>query len=167
MPNASALSASSPRPAAGRSLNAQKVAKLYDTDFFEWANVKAQLLREGKFDQIDVSHLIEETEDLGKDEFWALEGNIQIVLMHLLQWQFQAVKKTASWQPSLKKDRRAVAKLFRGNPSFLPKLQAVINKEYPAAMENAVFETGLPEQSFPADCPYSSQSVINESWLPQ
>ena len=98
MPNSSSFSTTSPRPATGQLLNAQSVARLYDTDLFEWANVNAQTLREGKFDQIDVGHLIEEVEDMGKSEFRALESHIQTVLMHLLKWQFQAVKRTVSWQ---------------------------------------------------------------------
>lgn len=150
-----------------QSLDAHAIARLYDTDLYAWANLNAQLLREGKYDQIDIGHLIEEVEDMGKSEFRALESHIQIVLMHLLKWQFQAVKRTVSWQQSIKNGRRAAAKLLRDNPSFLPKLQAVIDEEYPAALENAVFETGLPELAFPVQCPYSVESVTHGSWLPQ
>jgi hypothetical protein len=164
MPSTAVLQA---RTVAGQPLDAQSVAKLYDTDFYAWANVNAQLLREGKYDQIDVSHLIEEVEDMGKSEFRALESHVQIVLMHLLKWQFQPVKRTASWQQSIKNGRRSVAKLLRDNPSFLPKLQGVMQEEYPAALENAAFETGLPESSFPADCSYSVESVTDENSLPQ
>lgn len=167
MPSTTAQHLTRTSAAITQLLDAQTVAKLYDTDLFAWANVNAQLLREGKFDQIDVGHLIEEVQDMGKSEFRALESHIQIVLMHLLKWQFQAVKRTASCQQSIKNSRRAVAKLLRDNPSFLPKLQAVVLDEYPAALENAVFETGLPEQSFPSVCPYSVESVTNENSLPQ
>ncbi len=124
-------------------LDAKAVAALYDTDLYTWAQTNAQLLRQGQYEQLDVAHLIEEIEDMGKSEFRALESHIQIVLMHLLKWQFQTIKRTASWQQSIRNGRRAVAKLLRDNLSFLPKLQTVITDEYPSAREDAVFETGV------------------------
>ena len=36
------------------------VKSLYDTDFVEWADQTAALLREGRVDEIDFEHLIEE-----------------------------------------------------------------------------------------------------------
>ena len=148
-------------------LDAKTVAALYDTDLFAWANTNAELLRQGKYDQLDVGHLIVEIEDMGKSEFRALESHLQNVLMHLLKWHFQAIKRTASWQQSIRNGRRAVAKLIRDNPSFLPKIQAVLNDEYAAASDDAVFETGLPTNSFPDACPYSVDQVLAEDWLPQ
>jgi Domain of unknown function DUF29 len=147
-------------------LDAQAVAALYDSDLYAWANMNAELLRQGRYEQVDVAHLIAEIEDMGKSEFRALESHLQNVLMHLLKWHFQSIKRTASWQQSIKNGRRAVAKLIRDNPSFLPKIQAVLDEEYASAREDAVFETGLPESSFPDACPYMVEQVLAEDWLP-
>jgi hypothetical protein len=40
----------------------------YDLDFFAWTQHTAALLREGRFDELDVEHLAEEVEDMGKRE---------------------------------------------------------------------------------------------------
>jgi Domain of unknown function DUF29 len=84
-----------------------------------------------------------------------------------LKWQFQAVKRAVSWHQSIKNGRRAISKLLRDNSSFLPKLQAVVDKQYLAALDNAVFETGLPESSFPTDWLYSVESVAKENVVGQ
>jgi|SRR5580658_1139492 hypothetical protein len=42
-------------------------AELYDRDFFEWTQCSAALLRAGRFDQADVEHIAEETEDMKQD----------------------------------------------------------------------------------------------------
>lgn len=147
-------------------LDAKSVAALYDTDLYAWANTNAELLRQGRYEQIDVGHLIEEIEDMGKSEFRAFESHLQNVLMHLLKWQFQAIKRTASWQQSIKNGRRAAAKLIRDNPSFMPKAQSVLNEEYASACDDAIFETGLPASTFPAVCAYSVEQVLAEDWLP-
>ena len=39
--------------------------KLYETDFYSWAHQQSDLLRQGQFDQLDLSHLVEELTDLG------------------------------------------------------------------------------------------------------
>ena len=39
---------------------------LYDTDFVEWTAHAVELLRQRRFDEIDLENLIEEIEDLGK-----------------------------------------------------------------------------------------------------
>ena len=42
-------------------------AKLYDEDFGLWTAEAARLLREGRFAEIDVEHVAEEIEDMGKN----------------------------------------------------------------------------------------------------
>ena len=36
---------------------------LYDEDFYVWAMKQAELLRDKRFDELDLAHLIEEVED--------------------------------------------------------------------------------------------------------
>jgi hypothetical protein len=40
----------------------------YDGDIVAWANEQAQLLRAGLFSQLDIQHIAEEIEDVGKSE---------------------------------------------------------------------------------------------------
>ncbi|NEQ84177.1 MAG: DUF29 domain-containing protein [Moorea sp. SIO2I5] len=42
--------------------------KAYTKDFHSWTQQTAQLLREGRWQEIDLDNLIEEVEDLGKSE---------------------------------------------------------------------------------------------------
>ena len=40
-------------------------AALYEEDFYLWVERQADLLRDGRFRDLDLAHLIEEVEDLG------------------------------------------------------------------------------------------------------
>jgi len=40
----------------------------YNGDIVAWANERARLLREGQFSQLDIEHIAEEIEDVGKSE---------------------------------------------------------------------------------------------------
>jgi Domain of unknown function DUF29 len=147
-------------------LDAKAVAALYDTDLYAWANTNAELLRQGKYQQLDVHHLIEEIQDMGKSEFRAMESHLQNVLMHLLKWQFQPLLQSSSWRASIDNARVALQKLLRDNPSFKPKLEQAMADEYPYARKNAGYETGLALVTFPVECPYSIEQVLTEDWLP-
>lgn len=44
------------------------VKSLYETDFVEWAAHTADLLRQGRFADVDLANLIEEIESLGRND---------------------------------------------------------------------------------------------------
>jgi len=140
---------------------------LYDQDLSAWAAHNANLLRAGKFSELDIGHLIEELNDMGKSEKRALESYVQNLLMHLLKWQFQPAKRTTSWRQSIKNSRRSMFKILRDNPSLQPLLTQICQEEYPDALGNAAAETSLPENSFPVQCPYSLTQLQTQDWLPE
>jgi hypothetical protein len=62
-------------------------AELYDEDFYAWTQQQAKALRthfRGD-NRLDVEHLAEEIEDLGKSELKALESQVINILAHLLK----------------------------------------------------------------------------------
>ncbi|MGF1601337.1 MAG: DUF29 domain-containing protein [Thermosynechococcaceae cyanobacterium] len=50
--------------------------KMYDTDFVQWADEAADLLKQGEFSKLDLEHLIEEVEELGNSERKALRSQL-------------------------------------------------------------------------------------------
>jgi hypothetical protein len=42
--------------------------RLYDEDFYAWANEQAGLLRAGRLAEADIGHIAEEIESMGKGE---------------------------------------------------------------------------------------------------
>jgi len=64
-------------------------AHLHDLDFHAWTQQQAALLKQGRLDQLDLEHLIEEIESMGASERNQLQNRLKILLGHLLKWQFQ------------------------------------------------------------------------------
>lgn len=143
------------------------IVPLYDQDLSAWAAHNAHLLRVGKFNELDIHHLIEELDDMGKSEKRALESYVQNLLMHLLKWQFQPAKRTTSWRQSIKNSRKSMFKILRDNPSLQPLLSQVVQEEYPDALDNAAAETSLPENIFPSQCPFDLAQLQAHDWLPE
>jgi Domain of unknown function DUF29 len=91
---------------------------LYDADFVQWSDRTAQLLREQRFADLDLEHLIEEIEDLGNRHRDALESQLTRLLMHLLKYEFQPEQRSGSWLGSIKESRKQIKRLFRKYPSL-------------------------------------------------
>ena len=70
----------------------------YDQDVVSWSIEQARLLRAGRFDLLDIQHIAEEIEDVGKSEQRELANRMAILLAHLLKWQYQPDRRGASWQ---------------------------------------------------------------------
>jgi hypothetical protein len=40
----------------------------YDNDFYSWTQEQAELLKNGRFSELDIDNLIEEVESMGRSE---------------------------------------------------------------------------------------------------
>ncbi|MGB5595793.1 MAG: DUF29 domain-containing protein, partial [Crocosphaera sp.] len=59
-----------------------------ETDYYAWTQQQAQLLRTKQINEIDWPNLADEIEDMGRSEKRQLESRLEILIMHLLKWQF-------------------------------------------------------------------------------
>ena len=71
-------------------------ASLYEQDFYAWANEQAGLLRAGRLSEADSGHNAEEIESMGKSEKRELVSCLVVLLLHLLTWRAQPVRRGAS-----------------------------------------------------------------------
>lgn len=143
------------------------IQQQYHQDFYAWALRNAELLKAGRFGEVDIEHLVEELEDVGKSERRALESHIRNLLLHLLKWQYQPQLRGASWRQSIRNARIAVAKITKESPSLKPAISQAIANEYSNARADAVDETGLRDAVFPAACPYRETDLLNPDFWPE
>jgi hypothetical protein len=136
----------------------------HDNDFYAWTQEQAHLLRTGQLHQIDWQNIAEEIEDMGRSEKRQLESRLEILIMHLLKWQFQPNLRSRSWELTIKEQRLRLEKLFQENPSLQSNITEVIEKVYPLATLSAERETGL--SLFPETCPYTLTEIFSSEFLP-
>ncbi len=140
---------------------------LYDVDFFEWTQRTADLLRRGRFREMDSEHAAEEIEDLGKRDFREVSSRLQVLLIHLLKWQLQRRKRSRSWRASIGTQRAEIEGVLEQSPSLRPRARREVDRIYPRVIERAMLETGLPPESFPANCPFSAEEIFDPLYLPE
>jgi hypothetical protein len=140
----------------------------YNTDVIAWANEQAAFIRSGRFELLDIEHIADEIEDVGKSEKREIKSRMVILLSHLLKWERQSERQGNSWRKTINVQRRDVAGCLRDTPSLKPDLQ---NKDWfesvwAGALDMAVKETGLSFDAFPEECPWSISQIFDENFWP-
>ena len=140
--------------------------QLYDQDFYAWANQQAGLLRAGKLAEADIENIAEEIESMGKSEKRELKNRLSVLLLHLLKWQYQPDHRGASWQATIRVQRRDLADHMLDNPSLKAVLPQAIEQAYGNAVIEAAAETGLGEETFTAACPWTYEQISDPKFWP-
>lgn len=139
----------------------------YEADFAAWALHSARLLREGKLSQLDIEHVAEELEGMGASERRELLNRLQVLLVHLLKYQFQPERRGKSWLLIMNHQRTAIERLLEQSPSLQRLLDPVtLNRVYEKAVRDAVIEADLDRHLFPVTCPYGRAEILDADWLP-
>ena len=136
----------------------------YHTDFYLWTQQQAALLRQGYFSQVDIEHIAEEIESMGRNDRRAIGSHLRNILMHLLKWQYQLKRRGTSWKSSINRGRDEVDVLLADSPSLQPQLPALIAEEYQRARRNAANETRLALTTFPEQCPFTIEQITGDWW---
>jgi hypothetical protein len=140
---------------------------LYEQDFYLWLAETVQLLKTGKFEKLDVENLIEEIESMGRSEKQALRSNLEVILMHLLKYQYQPEKRSNSWRYTLLEHRRRLEDLFQVSPSLRRYFLETLAYCYQGARKLASVETEIVITTFPSECPFTAEQVLDEDFLPE
>lgn len=142
------------------------MSALYEKDFYLWLTETAQLLRDGRLNQLDIPHLVEEVEAMGRSEKRAIESNLIILLIHLLKWQFQPNRRSDSWRYTIIEHRDRLHKYLADSPSLRPYLLEVFAECYQRARRLAAAETGLKIDTYTVEPPFSSEEAVDPEFLP-
>ena len=140
---------------------------LYERDFCLWVERSLHLLREGNLRDLDLENLLEEIADMSNSQKQALESNLKIILMHLLKYKYQTDKRTNSWRYTIVEHRQRIRKAFKNSPSLKRHFLDEFADVYLDARQLAAIETGLSINTFPLECPFSTEQSIDEVYFPE
>ena len=139
---------------------------LHDHDFYSWCLRQAELVRKGRFAELDISNVVEELESLGGEQVNKLESSYRVLLLHLLKWRYQPNRRTRSWRLSIGRERVNVPRVLRKNPGLKPQRADRFADAYVDARKLAALETDLPLSTFPETCPFTLDEATDEDFWP-
>jgi hypothetical protein len=122
---------------------------LYLEDETAWLEAMARLAAERRTDDLDCEHLSEFLSDMARRDRREVYSRLVILLTHLLKWEHQPEKRSASWRGTILSQRRELRLLLESG-TLRNHAAAVLADAYEEAREQAAAETELQVQAFPA-----------------
>ena len=139
----------------------------HDEDFYGWAMANASLLKQGKYQEVDMDKIIEELEEMGGSNENQLINRLAQLIFHLLKWEYQPDFRGRSWHGSIKEQRKRTRILIKKNPSLKSKVNDSLIDAYDIAFSLAEKETPIDLKLFPAECPYTFEQIMDETFFPE
>ncbi len=143
------------------------VKNTYDQDFYAWTMKSADLIRHGRWEEIDQENMIEELEYMGKREKRELISRLAVLMAHLLKWQFEPERRSNSWKYTIETQREDILDLLEDSPSLRYEIDKKLAKAYLKAVRIAARETGIRKSVFPEAPPFSFEKTVDDTFFPE
>ena len=145
--------------------------RLYATDYYAWTMEQAAALRRLAAERadlpLDLDHLAEEVEDLGKSERRAVRSQMRRLLEHLLKLEYSTAESPrAGWRRSIVDARIELADDL--TPTLRREIEADLATLYDAAREQAAEALSAHGETatLPKQCPWTLEQVLRRGWFP-
>lgn len=154
---------------------ATRAERLYKQDFYAWTRDQAAALRRLADERwngpLDLVHLAEEVEDLGSEQRWAVESQLERIIEHLLKLEHSPGREPRrQWMISVVDARGDIAR----------RITAAIRREVAPALadryrrarrkaELALLDHGEADAAaiLPEACPYTLDDLLADEWWPR
>ena len=123
---------------------------LYDADFLLWTEKQADFLRQSQWNNLDIEHLAEEIEAIGRSELNKARSLLKQIFIHRSKLEFIPDKYNRNhWQHELNEFSDQLEDTL--TPSMRLKLELEINKIWQRARRDVLTDYDI---ELPKKCPY-------------
>jgi hypothetical protein len=134
-------------------------AALYEVDETAWFEATAELIRQGRFQDVDRDTLAEYLADMAKRDRREMFSRLVTLLSHLLKWEHQPDRRSGSWRGTILEQQRELRQLLESG-TLRNHATAVFTDAYVDARKQAAAEAGLARTVFPEECAWDLDSAL-------
>jgi hypothetical protein len=144
---------------------ATELKQLYETDDYKWLLENINLLKQRRFNELDLENLIEELESLSRSEKNAVESLLEQVIRHLLLYQFWTEEFDHNghhWRAEIIGFRTQLRRKLTTN------LRNHLRDNRELLYQDAVKYIRAKTKfllNFPEECPYTLERLFDENYL--
>jgi len=135
--------------------------ELYENDFFGWAMLNAQLLREHRLAEIDAENIAEELEGLTRTEKRHLVNKMSNLIISLIRWDVQPGLQCGRVMHLIEIQRLDVKEVLQDCPSLMEQMNKILEDAYKKAHRGFIDITGFDERSLSETCPYTLNQILD------
>jgi len=139
---------------------------LYETDYTRWLEETIAKLHQHSFNELELNNLIEELENLGKEQRNAVISLLDQLIRHLLllrYWQSEIPRHRTHWQGEIYNFRVQLAD--RLTQTLYNHLVLRLDEVYRRALKAVQIKTDY-QIYFPQTCPFSLDQLLDIDWWP-
>jgi hypothetical protein len=146
---------------------------LYEEDFYAWTQQQAGLLRRLPVisNELDVEHIAEEIEDLGRSDLRAAQLLCQHIIEHLLKLEYSGLTDPADhWRDEIVEWRVQLEQLLTRSILAKRDLPARCYRMALRLVRRLERDVAGFLSRLPAECPYTLEQIISsghEDWFPE
>jgi Domain of unknown function DUF29 len=154
-------------------MSVRQPEQLYETDFYAWTQAQAKELRRFARTRpnvpLDLAHLAEEIQDLGKSEYEAVFSLTQRIIEHLLLIEHSsATDQRLHWSDEIDEFRDQLDRKL--SPTIRRRLKREFDEAFARAHRRVQrklerYREQQATAALPAECPYTVEQVLGD-WLP-
>ncbi|MFM6437513.1 MAG: DUF29 domain-containing protein [Microcystis panniformis] len=139
---------------------------LYEIDDSLWLEETIELLKNKRYEALDLDNLIEELEDLGNEKKFRVASFLQQIIRHTLLLQFWTREREYNqvhWKAEIVSFKDQLKRYLTTN------LRKYLEQEFDNIYEDAVRYVRQKtdnQVNFPDTCPYSLAELLDPNWLP-
>jgi hypothetical protein len=144
---------------------------LYEEDFYAWTQQQAELLRRlpAIGNAIDLEHIAEEIEDLGRSDLRAARSLCQHIIEHFLKLEYSGLEKPADhWRDEIVEWRLQLEQILTRSIEAKLDLSSLYKTALRLVRRLERDAPGLMSR-LPVECPYTLEQIVGaggEDWFP-
>jgi hypothetical protein len=145
-----------------------QLQQLYEIDDHLWLEETIKLLKTKNLGNLDIENLIEELENLGRNDFNKVRSLLKQIIIHLLlleYWQEEYERNYRHWQGEIIAFRDDLNNSL--TTTLKNKLSQELDNIYNVAVKIVSTKTGLSKNVFSPSCPYSLGQLLDDNWYPK
>ena len=139
-------------------------AAWHEVDETAWLEATAELIRQGRLEEVDRAALAEYLTDMANRDRREVFSRLVVLLSHLLKWEYQPDRRSGSWRGTIMEQRRELSTLLESgtlhNHTLHNHALSIFADVYAAARQQAAAETDLPRDTFPSECPWELEALL-------
>ena len=134
---------------------------LYESDEIAWLEAMSRLAAERRFAEFDCEHPSEFLNDMAISERRQVVSRMAVLLMHPLKWAYQPEQRSESWRITVFTQQGELQDRLE-NRTLRNHADESLAVAYAQARKRGARETRPPISTFPADCPWTVDDLIDE-----
>lgn len=143
----------------------RELHNLYESDETAWLDAMAQLIRDGHREDLDYRHLGEFFEDRAKRDRREVKSRLRVLIAHVLKWLYQKEMRTPSWRETVNAQRRLLEEELLTRGTLRNHAESILEETYAKAIKDAAQDSNLPTETFPTECPWTLDQLLQPEIL--